>query len=261
MGGSNIKMKMFVRTFVFAGALAIAPALAGADIYVECDPTDGVSSVVSVRKGLDCTEKLNKLKIQVRDKDNNSIDGCDAVSGGAPWDVWSAAKWGSKITQANAALIDHVELKARGAAFGSCNLSGSANSAGANMAGNLGFKTATGDRIKGGKSNFIARVGADLPSQSAVLNGIVSKGLGAGGVIRVLVGLDVGAPQNSNLLACNLGLACPPDLPEDGAVEEIALITNSASVLRIGSPENAECTAVNDPWDCCSGAGAGSCDD
>jgi hypothetical protein len=103
-------------TLAVAGAVGLAPSLASAfsGTYVECLPTAGVKSLVIVKKGFDCEEKKNKLKLQLRAKDGNALDNCDAVSGGAPWDVWSEGKFGSKITAANAALIDQVEIKAKG---------------------------------------------------------------------------------------------------------------------------------------------------
>lgn len=254
-------MKLNTKNLMLVGAIAVAPATAIAFTgnLLHCDPTDGLSSVVAFSKGLACAETPNKLKLQIRDKDGNSIDGCNAVSGGAPWDLWAANKVGSKITQANAALIDHVELKMKGTVFSSCNLSGSATSSPATVTGQVAFKDALGNRIKGGKANFIAKVGADLPTQSAVLNGIINKGFGVGAEIRVQVGLDVGNPVNGNIVACNLGLVCPPDLPQP--VEELALVTLPSSVLRIDVTSSAACVGVNDPFDCCTGAGTGSCDD
>jgi len=263
------KMKMITKVLVFTCAFALVPSFAHAfsGIYVECAPTAGIGAVVSVKKGLTCDEKTNKLKLKVATKTSNAFDNCNAVAGGAPWDVWSLGKWGSKITQANAATIALAELQAKGTAFGSCNLGGSPNSAGANMSGKFTFKDITGlIKVKGGKGAFVARVGADVPTQSAVLNGIVNKGMGVGGIIRVIAGLDVANPLNSDLLSCNLGFLCPPDSFNDpnnpiDPIESIALLTLSSSRLRIGAPVNSDCTGVNDPWDCCTGAGTGSCDD
>jgi len=257
-------MKKSMKILVVAGAFAFVPSFASAfdGTLAVCDPTDGVSALVELGPGLSCDEIVNKLKLSIGDKTANSFNGCDAVSGGAPWGVWELGKYGSKISAANAAAVDHAELKVKGAAFGSCNLSGSANSAGAYMTGGFTFKDAIGEKVKGGKGSLIARVGADLPSQSAALNGIISKGFGAGSVIRALAGLDISAPENSDLLACNLGLICPPTPAESATypVTLIALKTNSASILRIGFPTDAQCTASATPWDCCTGAGAGSCD-
>jgi hypothetical protein len=250
-----------MKILAVAGAFALVPSFASAfdGELLECDPTDGVPAIVEVGPGLDCVEQLNKLKLSVGDKTANSFDGCDAVSGGAPWSFWEANKYGSKISAANAALVDHAELKVKGTAFGSCNLGGSTNSAGAFMTGSFTLKDAVDEKVKGGKGSLIARVGADLPSQSAALNGIVSKGFGAGAVIRALAGLDILATENGNLLGCNTGSYCPPDLPVP--IETIHLKTNTASVLRIGFPTNPNCAGVNDPYDCCTGAGTGSCDD
>jgi hypothetical protein len=254
-------MKKSMKTLAVVGAFALAPSFASAfdGVLIDCDPVDGVSSLVEVSPGLDCTEHVNKLKLAIGSKTSNAFGGCDAVGGGAPWDVWSVAKYGSKITQADAATITQAELSVKGAAMGSCNLGGSANSAGAYMTGKFTFLNAASEKVKGGKGSAIARVGADLPSQSAALNGVVSKGFGVGSVIRALAGLDVSAPENGDLLGCNLGLLCPPD--PAAPIEVIALKTNAASVLRIGFPTNAQCTGVNEPWDCCTGAGLGSCDD
>ncbi len=254
-------MKKSIRILAVAGAFSLAPSFASAfdGELIECDPTDGVEATVELGPGLDCPEQLNKLKLSIGAKTANAFDGCDAVSGGAPWDFWAANKYGSKITAASAALVDSAELKLKGSAFGSCNLSGSTNSAGAYMTGGFTFLDAIGEKVKGGKGSLIARVGADLPSQSAALNGVVSKGFGSGAVIRALAGLDVGNPINGNLLGCNLGLTCPP--PLGAPIEVIILETNAASILRIGFPTNANCAAVNDPYDCCSGAGTGTCDD
>jgi hypothetical protein len=258
-------MKKSMKILAVAGAFALVPSFASAfdGVAVECDPTDGVPALVELSPGLQCAEIVNKLKLSVGDKTGNAFDGCDAIGGGAPWAVWEAAKYGSKLSVAAATAIDHAELKVKGSAMGSCNLSGSANSAGAYMTGGFTFKDAIGEKVKGGKGSMIARVGADLPSQSAALNGVISKGMNAGAVIRALAGLDIGASENQDLLACNLGLICPPDPAESATypVTLIALKTNAASVLRIGYPTNATCTAINDPFDCCTGAGTGSCDD
>lgn len=258
-------MKKSMRILAAAGAFALVPSFASAfdGELVECLPTAGASALVSVKPGLQCAEIVNKLALSVNADDGNAFDNCDAVAGGAPWAAWAIAKYGSKIEAAAAAAIDRANFKVKGAAMGSCNLGGSANSAGAYMTGGFSFIDAAGEKVKGGKGSMIARVGADLPSQSAALNGIVSKGFGAGAVVRALAGLDIGAPENADLLGCNLGAICPPDPMTETAtypVTQIALKTNAASVLRIGFPTDAQCTASADPWDCCTGAGAGSCD-
>jgi hypothetical protein len=250
-------MKKSMKFLAVAGALALAPSMASAyhGILAECLPTAGTAAIVELGPGLQCAEVVNKLKLSVGPKTGNAFDNC-GEDASAPWDFWAAAKYGSKITAAAAALIDTAELSVKGGAMGSCNLSGSTNGAGAYMTGKFVFYDTIGEKVKGGAGKLIARVGADLPSQSAALNGIVNKGFGVGSVVRALAGLDIGSPINSNLLACNLGLACPPDVTP---IEQIALLTNSSSTLRVGFPDNADCTAADQPWDCCTGAGTGDC--
>jgi hypothetical protein len=218
-----------------------------------------VGSRIDVKKGLDCTERTNKLTLDLQDKTGNSFDGCDAISGGAPWALWKANKWGSSITAANAALIHHAEVKAKGASFGTCNLSGSPNAAGTYIAGDITFKDAAGEMVKQGKGSFVARSGVDIPRQSIVFDGIMSKGFGVGSVLRVLVGVHVNNAANGDLLGCNIGTLCPPGLANP--IKTIFLSTNEHSRLRIGLPANADCTADGDPWDCCSGFSTGTCND
>jgi hypothetical protein len=260
-------MKKSIRILAVAGAFALVPSFASAfdGRLIECDPTDGVSALVGVKPGLQCAEIVNKLSLSIGAKTANAFDNCNAnvETPDPPWAYWELNKYGSKISAANAASITDAELKVKGAAFGSCNLGGSTNGAGAYMTGGFTFTNAIGEKVKGGKGSMIARVGADLPSQSAALNGIVSKGFGAGAVVRALAGLDIGAPENADLLGCNLGAICPPDPMTETAtypIAAIALKTNASSILRIGFPTDAQCTASASPWDCCTGAGAGSCD-
>jgi len=261
-------MKKRLTVLAVAGAFALVPSMASAfhGLLVSCDPTDFVPSGVTVKKGLTCAEATNKLAITVGTKTANAVDGC-AYNAAAPWSVWEAGKWASKISAANAALIAQMEIKAKGAAFGSCNLSGSTNGASAYMAGKFTFLDVSGlNKVKGGKGAFISRVGADVPTSSAILNGIVNKGFGVGGLIKVQVGLDTGDPGNDNLLACNTGFLCPPDAFNDpnnpiDPIGFIVLQTLPSSVANIGYPDDSDCAAANDPFDCCTGAGTGSCSD
>jgi len=88
---------------------------------------------------------------------------------------------------------------------------------------------------------------ADLPSQSALVIGLVTKGFGAGGTIEVQIGINLagtsqcgGNPCNGLVLACNTGAACPP--PPASSDHGLDLVTDANSYTRIAIPDNADCT-------------------
>jgi len=59
-------------------------------------------------------------------------------------------------------------------------------------------------------------VAGDLGTYSADASGLITKGLGIGMDIRVLIGLDLAAPENALILGCNVGSICTdldPDSP------------------------------------------------
>jgi hypothetical protein len=280
-------MKGF-RILAVAGAVALAPTVASAfnGNLVTCTPTGGIKTQAFLKPGLQCAELKNKLIIK-----KSAMDGCSATaasSGGTGfctkagkpsacctgvgtgvgctvWDIWSAGKLNSKITGANAALIDNVLIDIKGQAFGSCNFSGSANSFAASGAAKLAFLDAGGNKVKGGKLQAFGTVGGDLATQSAETSGLVTKGFAAGAKINILIGIDLGGASdcgdgagscNGNVLSCNLGFACPPDIAPSYILD---LITNGTSELSIHIEDNSDCTANDDPYPCCTGAGTGNC--
>lgn len=250
----NLKLLLVV------GAFALVPSLGHGFVgnLVNCDPPDGVQTFVSL-SGMTCDETLQKIKIQA-----TFANGCTA-NGAAPWTAWATNKWGSKISAADAATINGVTLKIKGSTLSSCNFTSTPTSAPANVSGSLSFTNTVPEKVKGGKGSFVAGVGADLGTQSAVLNGVMTKGFGLGAQIRIQIGIDTGAPENANILACNVGAICPPDIFADPTnadpIETLVLLTTPTSHMRIGIVDNASCLGLNDPFDCCTGAATGSCDD
>jgi hypothetical protein len=293
------------------GAFALAPSIASAFTgnLVTCSPTAGTPTVVKLKPGLSCATEKNKIQIK-----KSLMDGCSATTAagtstafckkaGKPspcctgegtgvgcnvWDVWQGNKLNSKITAADAALIDSVSIDLKAQSFGSCNFSGSPDSFSASGAGKFTFFDAAGDKVKKGKAKFYGTVGGDLTTQSASTTGLITKGFAAGAKVKILIGIDLAGASdcdltkkckaagdpwgcctdkktgscggvgscNGNILACNLGLACPPTFQPSFFLD---LITTPSSVFRIDIEDNADCVGNNDPFPCCTGAGAGNC--
>lgn len=281
-------MNKSIGILIAAGAVALAPTVASAFTgnLVSCSPTAGVTTIVALKPGLQCAALKNKIQIK-----SSVMDGCSATAAAAPstdfcakagkpaacctgegtgvgctiWDVWNAGKLNSKITGPNAATIDSVSIALKGQAFGTCNFSTQPESFSASAAGKLAFLTATGDKVKGGKAQFFGTIGGDLGTQSASTQGLVTKGFAAGAKIGVLIGIDLGGASdcgdgagscNGNILACNLGAVCPPDINPSFILD---LITTASSGLSIHIESNDDCVANADPYPCCTGAGAGNC--
>jgi hypothetical protein len=244
--------KNIIHVALFAGALALAPTMARAftGILVQCDPTDGVAIPVTLSPGLDCNDSVNKIAVAA------SMDGCSA-NASAPWGAWSTAKYPTKITQAAATALTagSIALKVKAKTYGSCNFSGSTTSARGSGAAKYTILDNTG-AVKVGKGAAFGTVGGDLASQSAKLDGLITKGDITGAELSILIGIDISSPNNANILACNLGAVCPPPIPPATTLDGK---TTPTTHLWIGFPDNASCTGLNLPWVCCTGAAAGNC--
>jgi hypothetical protein len=205
----------------------------------------------TLNPGLSCDNANNKISVKT------TLDNCSATAPGPFWDDWAAGKIGGKITSANAATVANAAISVKAVTFGSCNFAGVGNSYTAAGAGKLTLLAADGvTKVKGGGGQFFAIVGGDLSTQSASLSGVMTKGFGAGAKIQTLIGLDLANPANANVLACNLGSVCPPPITPSTS---LALITDANSVTRVDIQNNADCTANNAPFPCCTGAGTGNC--
>lgn len=253
-------MSKTYRKLVLGGLLALIPSVASAypgsgesGLLIACDPTDGVANIVEVKPGLTCDEQKNKIKLET------ILDGCSADPN-APWDAWADAGYPSKMTATSAGTVSAISLSLKAVTYGSCNFGGSATSFTASGGGKFALLTSAGDKVKGGKGSLYASVGGDLMTGSAAAKGLVTKGFMAGAQIAAAVGLDLAAPENQAILACNIGAACTmpgmDDIPPQAA---LALKTSSTSYLKIGSAENVDCTGAAAPWACCTGSGTGNC--
>jgi hypothetical protein len=253
-----MKSMRILATAGLLAAVTAGPASAWSGDLVRCLPTAGQAVDVTFKKGLSCKDSLNKLAITLKaDPEspglNQPLDNCVANSA-APWNAWVAGKWG-KMSAADAATISTASLKLKGSTFGSCNFSGSDTSAGANGAGSITFSNAIGEKVKGASLKFFGTVAGDAATYSASAIGLVTKGLGLGADIDINVGLNIGAPENGVLLACNTGGVCTdPNDPNDPAnlapVALLKLITGPVgpipqSYLLISSGE----PDPNDPND------------
>lgn len=240
------------KMFVLAGAVAVLPSMASAfsGKLVECLPAINTPTDVLVSPGLGCDTVLNKFAIDAM------VDGCTA-NAAAPWDTWAANKVGGKMPASEVANVAKAQLKVKGTVYGSCNFAGSTDSATGALAGKLAlFRSDGATKIAGGKGAFFANVGGDLATQSARLQGLMTKGFGAGAQISVLIGIDLANPNNSNVLACNLGAVCPPPITPSTI---LSLVTTASSSVVIGYPQDSDCTAGGAPYPCCTGAGTGNC--
>jgi hypothetical protein len=258
-------MRVLALAGLGAGVFALAPSPASAfhGNLIHCTPTAGVGTVVTLKKGLTCTDATNKIQVKATGKTGNQFDGCVA-NAAAPWDAWAAGKFGSKISGAAAATITKADVTIKAVTFGSCNFSGDPDSATASGAGKIAFYDSGGNKVKGGKGSMYVRVAGDVPSQSAVAIGLMTKGIGVGAGVTTQVGINLAGstlcgatPCNGIILGCNTGAFCPPDVP--APVEFLDLITDANSKLDISIQDNADCVNAGDPYPCCTGPGAGGC--
>lgn len=237
---------------VAALALALlAPPQAAAwnGDLIRCQPSPGTPIDVVFKKGLTCTDALNKIQIKAKVKDGLGIDGCVA-NPAAPWDFWASkqAKW-QKTDLAGALQITTAEISLKGQTFGSCNFAGSPVSTGASGAGTVTFygdppaPGAKAPKIKGAALKFFGTVGGDVSTFSADARGLVTKGLGVGMDILVRIGLDLAAPENGLTLACNTGGICTDTDPDSPTFDD-----PFASVARCLDGPNAgvSCSSKDD---------------
>ncbi len=246
-----------IASFVVAGLMVAAPSVVHAykGVAISCVPTAGQEVHALIKPGLSCDNAVNKIGVAT------TIDGCSADLT-APWDAWAAAKAPAKITLASAGQIAKIALKIGAKTFGSCNFAGNPDSFSAGGAGKFILLNATED-VKIGKGAVFGTVGGDLATQSAAVKGFVTKGSLVAAQVSIQIGLDIANPLSDTTLACNTGAICPPT-PADGTphypITDLALKTNATSFVKIGVPQNSDCTAASSPWACCTGAAAGNCD-
>ncbi len=235
----SIKILAAAGLFAVAGA---APVAAWSGDLIKCHPTPGQIIDVTFKKGLTCKDTLNKIGIKIKAKNgvgnlNGPIDGC-AANPDTPWDAWVAGKLG-KTSEADALNIAMAELSLKGQTFGSCNFGGSDTSGGASGAGAVTFFAADGaTKIKGAKLKFFGTVAGDAANFTADAIGLVTKGLGIGGDIRITIGLDLLNPDNGDIVNCNQFDSCidpddPLAVPNASPIEVLKVITNAASELVI----------------------------
>ena len=217
-----MKSMRFLAAAGLLAAVGAAPAFGWTGELVQCTATAGTPIDVTFKKGLSCKDTLNKIGIKIDatvapGQPNGAVDGCVA-NPAAPWDAWVAGKLG-KTSAADAANIGRASVSIKGQTFGSCNFGGSPTSGGASGAGAVTFFDAAGvNKIKGAKLKFFGTVSGDVATFSAQAVGLVTKGLGVGGDISIGIGLDLAAPENGLVLACNTGGVCAdPNDPLDPA--------------------------------------------
>jgi len=261
----------FVLLGVGASALGLTPSPARAfhGNLLTCTPTAGMSVKASISPGLTCTDTTNKIQVSASRKNGNQIDNCFANLA-ASWATWATVKIGSKIAPLDVARISKADVSLKATGFGSCNLSGDATSYTSAGSGKFTLYAADGvTKIKGGQGSFFGRVLGDLPTQSALTLGVVTKGFGAGAALQVQIAIDFAGPSlcgmtncNALLLSCNTGAICPPDIFGGGQapITTLDLITAASSNFRIDFPDNADCVGAGNPLRCCTGAGTGTCE-
>lgn len=271
---------------VAAGLLALAPSLASAytGVLINCTGGAPVSTVVTIKPGLDCTDRINSIAVEASLKNANQITGC--VSNPlAPWGTWVLNKWLKQNPLASG--VNAADLKVKASTFGSCNFAGGPTSGKAWGTGQV-FFYAAGAKIPGGPAKFAGRVAGDLGTQSAQVVGIVTKGLVQGGTIVAQVPIDVANPINGAVLGCNTvpGFCTPDPFGNTGTnpsskctaagvpyacctgaatgtcispANQLALFVGGTGFLRISYDDNADCTGASTPYLCCTGVGTGTC--
>jgi hypothetical protein len=264
-----------------AGVFALSPSLANAytGVLINCSGGAPVSTIVSLKPGLTCTNAINKLRVRARIKDGNPITNCVA-NPAAPWAAWHAAKW-TKVDPTSPA-ITQADIDIKASTYGNCNFTGDPTSGKAWGNGKV-FFYAGASKIKGGPVKFSARVAGDLATQSAQAIGIVTKGLVPGATIVTQVPIDVANPVNGAVLGCNTvpGFCTPDPFGIDSKCKgpgdpypcctasktgpcvppanQLALFVNGTGYLQISYDANSDCTGAGTPYLCCTGAGTGTC--
>jgi len=245
------KMRKGILSLAVAGSVAMLAAQASAFTgdLIKCSPNAGDSYYISFKKGLTCTESLNKVGFKNKVKDGNGFDNCVA-NANAPWDEWAAGKY-SKVTDANAALIAQADLSLKGVSFGTCNLGGSTNSAGASGAGKLQFYDALGNKVKGAALSFYGTVAGDASDPMNVQGnviGLVTKGVAPGADVVINVAINLGDPENGLLTGCNIGAICPPDvfsIPKgdpghQSPITNLKVVTSASSYILVSRGDSSD---------------------
>ncbi len=263
--------KSLYAILVAAGVFTLTPLPASAfhGNLLRCTPALGHKSAANFKPGLTCQDAKNKVSVGLTGKAGTQVDSC-VGNAGAPWTAWEDGKI-QKISAADVATINALDISIKGLTFGSCNFTGDANSYTAYASGKFQAFNG-GTKIKGGGGAVFSRVAGDTATTSAVALGVVTKGFGVGALIETQIGLDLagttvcGATTCNNLiLACNTGAICPPDVFDPNAhsgdtpVTTLDLITIPSSHLSIDLPSNDDCTGAGTPIKCCTGVSAGTC--
>lgn len=204
-------MRKGILSLAVAGSFAMVASQASAwsGEVIKCEASPGVEIPVNFSPGLVCTERINKLGIKTKIKDGQGFDGCIS-NAAAPWDAWAAGKY-AKTSADAAAGIDGTgaaEIALKGLTFGSCNLGGTAISGAASGGGKVTFYNNIGKKAKGAAFSFFGNVSGDAATFSAEAKGLITKGPLQGGRVSIVIGLDLGNPENALLLGCNTGAVC-----------------------------------------------------
>ncbi len=248
-----MKTIKFLAAAGLAAAFGASQASAWSGDIIKCNPTPGRQITVAF-SGLSCKETKNKLSLKTSFEEGNSINGCVANVANAPFNAWVAGKW-SKVDAAIAGTITQADVKLKGSSFGSCNLSGSDTSAGANASGEIKFLNSAGEKVT--SSKFFGTVAGNPPADPLVdpatveALGLVTKGFGIGGDVTIGAIFDITDPINSPIVACSGGFSCldpnDPNDPLNLSPAEVLLIETDASntvlLLSLGEDD------PNDPND------------
>lgn len=256
----SIRHSLAAATTAVIAVVILVPALASAFTgnLVNCSPTAGIAVPVTVSPGLTCANTLSTVTLSATTAKASVFDNCVA-NPAVPWDIWAAAGYGSEISAAKAATISKVEFKITAVGFQPCKATGNATSGLASGGGTFKFlNTETSHNVVSkGKGSFFGTITiVDVTLASAVIRGIVTKDFGIGGAIEARVHLDLAHPGNAQILACNVGTACPPAVP---AITSVKLKTAAPDFFRIDFPDNANCTGAHTPMYCCLGPALGTC--
>lgn len=244
-----MKTIKFLAAAGLAAAFGASQASAWSGDIIKCNPTPGKQIRVSF-SGLSCKDTKNKLSLKTSVDEGNSIDGCVANTANAPFDAWANGKW-TKVPSAVAGTITQADIKLKGASFGSCDLTGSDVSAGANGTGEVKFMNNAGDKVTTSKFfGTVAGSAADPLNPTATAAGLVTKGFGVGGDIEILAGFSIVDPDNGPIVQCSAGATCSdPNDPADplnvtpATVLDIQTTAASYLLLSLGEDD------PNDPND------------
>jgi hypothetical protein len=259
-----------------AGAFVIAPTLANAwsGNLVSCNGPafpPGAKYDVTVKPGMDCTSVNNKLQLK-----KVAFQNCDATTGGAPWAIWLTNKV-YKLEATAAAAIDQALVDIKGVTFGTCNFTQDTVSAnGANGTAKVTFLDSAGEKVKNAKFQAAITISGDVVNTRVSGDGLVTKGMGTGAWVTMRIGLGAnnglcageedpfacctgaGTGTCTDIVGCQ-GLPDTCNTAPAAPITAIPLLATPASVLRVDFLDNADCLGPNDPFVCCSGAGAGTC--